>query len=121
VQPVLVVVGGVDTQDSVEVSASEDEDAIEAVTAEVRTQRSANAFALGARTGVQVNPDPVGAKDPWGAETRPALSARSAGVAVASAFPSSEAAFACVDALLRRLSVVCVAGAARPGRSFEGA
>jgi hypothetical protein len=87
VQPVLVVVGGVDTQDSVEVSASEDEDAIEAVTAEVRTQRSANAFALSARTGVRVNPDPVGAKDPWGAETRPALSARSAGVAVASAFP----------------------------------
>lgn len=58
VWPVLVVVGGVDTQDSVEVSASEDEDAIEAVTAEVRTQHSANAFALGARTGVQVNPIP---------------------------------------------------------------
>jgi hypothetical protein len=58
VRPVLVVVGGVDTRDSVEVSASEDEDAIEAVAAEVRTQRSANAFALVARTGVQVNPIP---------------------------------------------------------------
>jgi hypothetical protein len=36
----------------------------------------------------------VTVRGPWGAETRPALSARPAGVAVASAFPSSEAAFA---------------------------
>jgi len=50
----------------------------------------------------------------WGAETRPALSARPAGVAVASAFPSLEAAVACVVALSRRLSAVCVAGASRP-------
>jgi hypothetical protein len=58
---------------------------------------------------------------PWGAETRSGLSARPAEVALASAFPSLEAAFACVDALPPCLSAVCVAGAVRPGRSFEGA
>jgi hypothetical protein len=48
VRPVPVVVRCVHAQNAFEMSASEDEDAIEAVLRTVRTQRSAFAFAFGA-------------------------------------------------------------------------
>ena len=57
-RPVFVVVLDVHAQDSLEVSASEDEVRSRQSLRTVRTQRSANAFAFGARTGVRITSIP---------------------------------------------------------------
>ena len=53
-RPVLVVVPTVDAEHALEVASAEDESAVEAVSAESRTQRSAYALAFGAWTGVRI-------------------------------------------------------------------
>jgi hypothetical protein len=65
------------------VSASEDEDAIEAVAGTVRTQRSANAFAFGARMGVRITSIPserkISSKARLNLESRSWISSRNCG------------------------------------------
>jgi hypothetical protein len=63
VRPVLVVVGGVDTQDSVEVSASDDEDAIEAVAADSPHPALGERVRLRRSDGSPDHLDPLGAED----------------------------------------------------------
>jgi adenosine deaminase len=53
-------------------------------------------------------------KGTWGTETRPRLSEPAPARAVASGLPSLEAAVACLVCVPRRLSAVCVSGAACP-------
>jgi hypothetical protein len=50
-QPGPVVVIGVRAEDALQLALTEDEDMVEALSSNVPTQRSANAFALGALTG----------------------------------------------------------------------
>jgi hypothetical protein len=64
VRTVAVVVPGVPGQDTAEVPLAEDQHVVQALARSVPTNRSANAFARGDRTGVLITRVPFPAKTP---------------------------------------------------------